>query len=77
MRSVSGNSYLRQESGNELAVSSRRQSKLYLCVEIEVCCYQPAAMEFEGKSEGFVEEWLRREGFKESVVDAFRGMQFY
>lgn len=30
-------------------------------------------MEFEGKDEEFVVDWLRREGFKEAVVEAFKG----
>ena len=32
---------------------------------------QVPVMEFQGKSEDFVEEWLRQEGFKENVVAAF------
>ena len=34
-------------------------------------------MDFERKSEQFVAEWLRGEGFKESVVEAFRGIYIY
>ena len=31
-------------------------------------------MEFERKNEQFVSEWLQQEGFKETVVEAFRGI---
>jgi len=30
-------------------------------------------MEFAGKDEAYVADWLRKEGFKEKVVDSFVG----